>query len=92
MRDGTGSTLLVKARLFASFRETVGATAVELQLGPEATVRDLLAALRREHPALGTALDSAMVAVNLEYVDQEHRLVEGDEVAIIPPVSGGGLG
>ena len=75
--------------MFASFREAVGAGSVRLELGPQPTVRELIDALRREHPQLGPALDSAMVAVNLEYVGSDYRLDEGDEVALIPPVSGG---
>lgn len=76
-------------RVFASFRQAVGAGAVEVGLGEQPRVRDLLVALRREYPALGPAADSALVAVNLEYVGPDYRLEPGDEVAIIPPVSGG---
>jgi molybdopterin converting factor subunit 1 len=81
--------MLLTTRLFASFRETVGAGSVEVELGPKPTVRELLGVLRRDYPRLGPALDCAMVAVNLEYVGPDYRLDEGDEVAIIPPVSGG---
>jgi molybdopterin converting factor subunit 1 len=79
----------LKVRLFASFRQAVGVGQVDLQLGDQPRVGDLLAVLRREYPALGPAADSAMVAVNLEYVGPDYRLEPGDEVAIIPPVSGG---
>jgi molybdopterin converting factor subunit 1 len=81
--------MLVRARLFASFREVVGSRLAEVELGAEPTVRELLEALRARHPGLGAALDSAMVAVNLEYVGPDFALHQGDEVAIIPPVSGG---
>jgi MoaD family protein len=81
--------MIVKTRLFASFREAVGAAVVELELGPRPSVRDLLGLLRRDYPRLGRALDNAMVAVNLEYVGPDFELSEHDEVAIIPPVSGG---
>jgi molybdopterin converting factor subunit 1 len=79
----------MNVRLFASFRQEVGAGQVEVELEPSPRVRDLLEALRGRHPGLGPALDRAMVAVNLEYVGPDYRLHEGDEVAIIPPVSGG---
>lgn len=83
------SPVTFRVRLFASFRQAVGAGEVEVALGEQPRVRDLLAALRQAFPALGPAADSAMVAVNLEYVGPDYRLQPGDEVAIIPPVSGG---
>ena len=52
-------------------------------------MRDVLDALRDAYPGLDPALAAAMVAVNLEYVGPDFRLNPGDEVAIIPPVSGG---
>ena len=84
-------TMIVKAQLFASFREAVGSSAVDLELGEPPTVSELLVCLRRAYPEVGPTIGSAMVAVNLEYVGPEFRLSEGDKVAIIPPVSGGGV-
>jgi molybdopterin converting factor subunit 1 len=84
-------TMIVKTQLFASFREAVGSGSVDLELGEPPTVGELLESLRRAHPQLGSTIGSALVAVNLEYVGPEFRLSEGDKVAIIPPVSGGGL-
>ena len=83
------SGMKLKVRLFASFRQAVGAGEVRVNLASDARVRDVLAAMRREYPALGAGLENAMVAVNLEYVGPDYRLSDGDEVAIIPPVSGG---
>lgn len=81
--------MLVRVQLFASFRQAVGSPSLELDLTAEPSVGELLARLRVDVPELGPAVDRAMVAVNLEYVGPEHRLAAGDEVAIIPPVSGG---
>ena len=81
--------MLVRARLFASFREAAEAPTVVVNLGDEPRVSDLLAALREQYPRLGPGLESAMVAVNLEYVPPDYLLRDDDEVAIIPPVSGG---
>jgi molybdopterin synthase catalytic subunit len=75
--------------LFASFREAAGRREVEVELGGEPRVSDLVSALGREYPQLGPALQNAMVAVNLEYVGPDFRLRSDDEVALIPPVSGG---
>ena len=54
-----------------------------------ATVDAALALLVEAHPGIGLLVDNTMVAVNQEYVDRAHALQEGDEVALIPPVSGG---
>lgn len=74
-------------RLFASYREAAGTNRLETTLGAPATVRDLLDALAPQIPAL--ARTRGMVAVNQEYVTPEAPLKDGDEVALIPPVSGG---
>jgi molybdopterin converting factor subunit 1 len=79
----------IRARLFASFRQAVNANEVEVDLEPPATVGALLDRLGQCHPSLRPLLDGAMVAVNLEYVGPATALTERDEVALIPPVSGG---
>lgn len=78
----------IKIRLFASLRERFGASALERDLPISATVADVVAALRAEagDPPLPAVLH---VAVNQHYVNLERELVEGDEVAVLPPVSGG---
>jgi molybdopterin synthase catalytic subunit len=81
--------MLIRTRLFASLKDTIGSGWVESNLGPGATVRDLLDELASSHPRARTALEKAMVAVNLEYVGPDFRLSQDDEVALIPPVSGG---
>lgn len=79
----------MNVRLFASFRQQVGAGSVDIELGPRPRVRDLLQRLCERYPQLGPTLETALVAVNLEYVGPDFELGERDEVAIIPPVSGG---
>lgn len=81
----------MRVRLFASYREAAGATEVELDLADGATVGDAVAALRRRYPAIQPAgSDGALVvARNREYAARDAALAEGDEVALIPPVSGG---
>jgi len=80
--------MTVTVRLFASLRERVGHSALDRSLAAGATAGDLLAALRTEFPGLaGTG--RIAIAVNSEYTSADHRLSEGDEVALIPPVSGG---
>jgi molybdopterin synthase catalytic subunit len=79
----------VTVRLFASLREKAGAGTLSLQLGDGATVADAIAALRAG--ALAGLPDNApfVAAVAREYVKQDHPLAEGDELALVPPVSGG---
>jgi molybdopterin synthase sulfur carrier subunit len=79
----------LRIRLFASFREAVGGGTVSWDAPEGATVADVVAALRAEYPRLGPAAEKAMLAVNQEYVGGEYRLRDGDELALIPPVSGG---
>lgn len=79
----------LRIRLFASFREAVGTNRLDWHAPDDATVGDVVAALRAEYPKLGPAAEKAMLAVNQEYVGPELRLHDGDELALIPPVSGG---
>ena len=76
-------------RLFASLRERAGAGTVSLQLGDGATVADAIAQLRGG--ALAGLPENApfVTAVAREYVKADHPLSEGDELALVPPVSGG---
>ncbi|MFN0071224.1 MAG: molybdopterin converting factor subunit 1 [Chloroflexota bacterium] len=79
----------VQVKLFASFREAVGSRELEWELGDSASVQDLLKALIARYPALAVTLDQGLVAVNHEYVAHDAPLAHGDEVGLIPPVSGG---
>jgi molybdopterin synthase catalytic subunit/molybdopterin converting factor small subunit len=80
----------LSVRLFAVLRERAGADAVEIALPEGATVADALAALRTA-PGLDEVLERLPVrmAVNREYALPETRLAPGDELAAIPPISGG---
>jgi molybdopterin synthase catalytic subunit len=80
----------VRVRLFAILRERAGAEWVELELSDGARVADALLALSREE-RLGELLDRLPVrmAVNRDYADPDTRLSAGDELALIPPLSGG---
>jgi MoaE-MoaD fusion protein len=74
--------MLVSVRLFAGLRERAGAARVEVELAEPATVADLLA-------AMDLAPRSCVAAINREYADPAARIAPGDEVALVPPVSGG---
>lgn len=79
----------VRVMLFSVLREAIGQRAVELTLDPPATGADLLEAMAREYPAFRQHRDAVRLAVNASYVHDDVTLSEGDEVALITPVSGG---
>lgn len=80
----------VSVRLFASVREALGTNVLTLDLPEGATAGSLADEIRARYPR-AREFPEAMVSVNYEYVASEYRLLEGDEVALIPPVSGGAL-
>jgi molybdopterin synthase catalytic subunit/molybdopterin converting factor small subunit len=81
-RSGNIDGVRVSVRLFAGLRERAGAARLELE--DVASVDDVWAKL-----GLGDEPPGLLYAVNREYVERGHALQDGDEVALIPPVSGG---
>lgn len=79
----------IHLRFFAAVRERLGESARELEVPEGTTVAALWAQLQAAHPALGVFAASLSFAVNQEYVGRTHCLSDGDEIALIPPVSGG---
>jgi molybdopterin converting factor subunit 1 len=79
----------VTVRLFAVLRERAGVSTLSLELSNGSTIAALLEHLGAAHPSLTTWLGKCAVAVNRQYVDRDGQLNDGDEVAVIPPVSGG---
>ncbi len=80
----------IRVRLFAVQRELAGTREVGLDVPPDATVADAWDALVKEYPALRPGRDFVRFARNGAYADATTALQDGDEVAMIPPVSGGG--
>ncbi|MFQ6672893.1 MAG: molybdopterin converting factor subunit 1, partial [Candidatus Tectimicrobiota bacterium] len=74
---------------FASCRNIAGVAAETLELEAGARAADLLERLVAAHPALEGLAPSLAVSVNRAYADRDMLLADGDEVALIPPVSGG---
>lgn len=79
----------VRVLFFASLREKVKASEAIASLEEGARVADLWDQLCAKHEAIAPMSSSVSFAVNREYADREHVLQDGDEVALIPPVSGG---
>ena len=76
-------------RFFAAAADAAAARTLEWEVPDGATVADLRRTLAERLPALSRLAPLVLVAVNREYVPPDHPLREGDEVALIPPVSGG---
>src|SRR5688572_20452550 len=81
--------MTVRVLLFAGLRERLRSDSAAIVLPAGATVRELLAAFAQQHPGVAELLPPCRVAVNQEFVGGDHVVHEGDEVAVIPPVSGG---
>ena len=79
----------VRVRLFAIQRELAGTREIGLDLADGATVETSWAAVVERHPVLAPGRPSVRFARNGEYADAATALADGDEVAFIPPVSGG---
>ena len=79
----------IRLRCFASVKDIVGQRDILLELPEGTTAGRLLQRVAADYPPLARLVSSLRLAVNQEYVDSAHVLADGDEVALIPPVSGG---
>lgn len=80
--------MLVKILVFGAAREKVGSGLLEVVLPDGISVAGLVAEVKKVYPVMNE-LASFSIAVNGDYASKELVLNETDEVAIIPPVSGG---
>lgn len=76
-------------QLFAAARELAGATEVAVPVDGPITVAELRTRLVTHAPALAALVRYSQLAVNAAYARDEDRAAPGDDVALIPPVSGG---
>ena len=79
----------VTVRLFARLREIAGAAEMAREVAPGATIGGIWRDLASEFPALRPYERSISSAVNADYARMDHAIGEGDEIAFLPPVSGG---
>lgn len=80
----------VRVLFFGMLKESAGRSAEEIELSDGARVRDVLAYYESKVPQIACAFSSLAVAVNQHYAKPDAVLKSGDEVALLPPVSGGG--
>lgn len=85
----TTDSITVRVKFFAAPREALDRRQVTLDLPSGSTVRALLVRLTKRYPPLEPYLPTLSVAVNRAYADKDTELHNGDEVACLPPVSGG---
>ena len=81
--------MTIRLRFFASLRERLKMSEADREVVAGATAADVWSALCAEHPGLEPMTGSVSFAVNRDYVERTHVLTDGDELALIPPVSGG---
>jgi molybdopterin converting factor subunit 1 len=79
----------VTVRLFARLREIAGAGELTREVPPGATIGTVWRQLAGEFPALAPYERSISSAVNLDYARMNQEIADGDEIAFLPPVSGG---
>ena len=79
----------VQVLLFAGLREAVGQKQIFLELPDDASLAELMAALGAEHPAVAAYRGRLVISVNAVRAALDRVLRDGDEVALLPPVSGG---
>jgi molybdopterin converting factor subunit 1 len=79
----------ITVRLFAALAEAAGARSFPLEVPAGSSVCDVRNLVAARFPRVQGLCERSGFAVNAEYVDAEQALNDGDEVALIPPVSGG---
>lgn len=79
----------LKLRLFAAAKEAVGKNELEIDIDREMTVAELRTLIANNHPTLESVLADSVIAVNGKYAVESDLVQADQEVALIPPVSGG---
>lgn len=83
------STIAITVKLFAAYQDAYGVPELSLELPAGSTVGAVRDRVLAEHPELEKWRDVTRFGVNLQFVDPATPLQAGDEVVLIPPVSGG---
>lgn len=81
--------ITITVKLFAAFQETVGVPELVLRLPPQTTVAAVGDHLWQDYPSLRRWQPLTRYGVNFQFVSPDTSLEDGDEVVMIPPVSGG---
>jgi molybdopterin synthase sulfur carrier subunit len=84
-----GSEISVTVKLFAIYQETYQAEQLSWQMPEGAIASDVVARIIAEHPQLAQWREVTRIGINMTFVEPETPLKSGDEIVLIPPVSGG---
>jgi molybdopterin converting factor subunit 1 len=79
----------ITVKLFALMREKAGTDTITLKVPAGAAVTQAMATLVCQYPALEPYIANTRFALHMDFVNPETTLAEGDELVLIPPVSGG---
>ena len=83
------SQIKVKVKLFAIYQESFNASELDLSLPASTTAGDVLETLITKKPQLAKWRGVTRFGINLQFVEPATELANGDEIVLIPPVSGG---
>jgi molybdopterin converting factor subunit 1 len=81
--------MIVTVKLFAAARQVAGREAIEIELSDTAVIADVRSEMAKRIPELAFLIGPSRFAVNAEYVTEATKIRATDEIALIPPVSGG---
>ena len=79
----------IHVQFYAQLRDLIGMRELDVDVVEGATVRDLLEQIYAKQPALRSHDKSILIGAGVEFVDRNHKLKPGEEIAIMPPVQGG---
>lgn len=79
----------IKVLFFATLRDRAGTRSVDIDVPNATTVGTLKTRIVELYPGLAQAVETALIAINREYADDDAVVPDGAEVALFPPVSGG---
>lgn len=83
------SSVAVTVKLFAAYQEAYGVPELVLEFPPQTPISAVLDTLAAQHPELEQWRNFTRFGINLQFVEPSTILQNGDEVVLIPPVSGG---
>lgn len=81
--------MIVKVLFFASLKDITGQSGIDLELEENAAVEYLKVKITSMYPKLEPFMSSVKIAINQEFAEEDSVIKNGDELAILPPVSGG---
>lgn len=81
--------IAITVKLFAAYQEAYGVSELVLKIPPNTAVSAILEKFASEHPELDKWRQVTRFGVNFQFVEPDTILHDGDEVVLIPPVSGG---